>query len=402
MAIKLKVAHSAKELNDVFWLRHEVYVSEDGKFGGQPLPGEHIADRFDALPSVANIIAYDDDEPVGTLRLNLDSGGGLPSEEIYDFSHYRGQVQEGLDSQEARICSASMLAIRSHWHNRRDVIRAMFKLATGICHSWGATHVIATVNHDTVSIYERLGFGPLGERFWNEAIGNHIVPMGVVFELVYQWAFGALLSSTLDRFWLDAFSGHFERLLLSPGERLFTEGSGAEHAYIVDDGWIQVLRKDLDGNELTLATLSHGALFGEIALIDDRPRSATVVAGTHVELIQLSRHTFLESVKSNPTQAERLLRVFADRIRITDELAMVMAYAPETGRVRYALEQLKSSAVPDRKNRNVLVAKVGPEALAKAAGVDEHQVRCVLELEKQAGHLDYGGTHIRFLYPEQA
>ena len=163
-----------------------------------------------------------------------------------------------------------------------------------------------------------------------------------------------------------------------------------------------MLRKDPDGNELTLATLSHGALFGEIALIDDRPRSATVVAGTHVELIQLSRQTFLESIRANPAQAERLLRVFADRIRLTDQLAMVMAYAPETGRVRYALEQLRTSAVPDRKNKQVLIAKVGPEALARAAGVNEHQVRCVLELEKQSGHLDYGGNQIRFLCPGES
>lgn len=396
MSIKLKVAHSAPELNDVFWLRHQVYVMEDGKFGGKPLTGERIADRFDALPNVANIIAYDGTEPVGTLRLNSDSGGGLPSEENFDFSSYRRDLPGGFSSETAVICSASMLAIRSQWHNRRDVIKAMFKLATGICHSWGATHVIATVNHDTVSIYERLGFRPIAERRWIESIGNYIVPMGVLFDLVYQWAFGALLSSNLDRFWLEAYSGHFERMLLSPGERLFAEQDDAEHAYIVDEGWVQVLRKDAEGNELTLATLSHGALFGELALIDDRPRSATVVSGTHVELIQLSRQTFLESIRSNPDQVEKLLRVFADRLRVTDQLAMVMAYAPETGRVRYALEQLKSNAVPDRKNRGALMAKVGPEALARAAGVDEHDARWVLELEKQAGHLDYGGNVIRF------
>lgn len=397
MSVRLKVARSAEELNEVFWLRHEVYVVEDGKFGGRPLPGSRIADRFDALPMVANVIAYDGNEPAGTLRLNLDTGGGLPSEEIYDFSAHRQQLLDQSPGFDCVLGSASMLAIRRHWRGRRDVIKAMFKMATGIGHSWGATHGIATVNRDTVSIYERLGFEPLGDAVWVDAIGNYIVPMGGKFEAAYQWAFGELINANFDRFWLDAFSGHFERRLLSPGERLFTEGDNAEHAYIVDEGWIQVLRKDPDGNELTLATLSHGALFGELALIDDRPRSATVVAGSHVELIQLSRQTFLESVRSNPEQVEKLLRVFADRLRITDQLAMVMAYAPETGRIRYALEQLKTSAVPDRKSKGVLIAKFGPESLARAAGVNEHQVRCVLELEKQAGHLDYGGNQIRFL-----
>lgn len=402
MPIKLKVARSARELNGVFWLRHKVYVEEDGKFGGKPLHGERMVDRFDALPNVANIVAYDGDEPVGTLRLNLDCEGGLPCEEHYNFSDYRRQINAEFPGSAVRVCSASMLAIRAQWHNRRDVIKAMFKLATGICSSWQVTHVIATVNHDTASIFERLGFSALADRAWNDVIGNHIVPMGALFERIYQWAFGGLLTSELDRFWIEAFSGHFERQLLAPGERLFTEGEEAAHAYIVDEGWIQVLRKDADGNELTLATLSHGALFGELALIDDCPRSATAVGGTHAELIQLGRDTFLESIRSNPKLVEKLLRVFADRLRMTDQLAMVMAYAPEAGRIHYALKRLRSSAVPDRKNEGVYIAKVGPDLLARAAGVTEHDVRCVLEMEKQAGHLDYGASVIRFLHHEDA
>lgn len=397
MAIRLKVARTAKELDDVFWLRHEVYVVEDKRFGGRPLANQRITDHFDALPMVANIVAYDQEEPVGTLRLNLDTGCGLPSEDVYDFAAYRQELQKCYGTDHLSLGSAGMLAIREKWRCRRDVIKAMFKLATGIGHSWGATHGIATVNHDTVSIYERLGFKALNEPQWNEVIGNYIVPMAGEFEAAYLWAFGNLLNAKLDRFWLEAFSAHFERLLIAQGEQLFTEGDEAEHAYIIDNGWIQISRKDPEGHELTLATLSHGALFGELALIDESPRSATAIAGTHAELIQLNRQDFLESIKENPQQVERLLRVFAERIRRTDQLAMVMAYAPQTGRVKYALDQLRISAVPDLKDEDVLVARVGPAALAKVAGVREHEVRFVLELEKQAGRLDYGGNSIRFL-----
>ena len=157
----------------------------------------------------------------------MDMGGGLPSEELYDFSEYRHKLLEDQYPEAVMLGSASMLAIRRDWRGRRDVIRAMFKLATGIGHSWGATHGVATVNHDTVSIYERLGFEAVNESCWIESIGNYVVPMAGPFESAYQWAFGGLFNSNLDLFWLEAFSGHFERLLLSPGERLFSEADKA-------------------------------------------------------------------------------------------------------------------------------------------------------------------------------
>jgi len=86
-------------------------------------------------------------------------------------------------------------------------------------------------------------------------------------------------------------------------------------------------------------------------------------------------------------------------IRATDELAMIMTFAPQTGRVLFALNQLWNSALPDRKNPSVKVAKIGIQQIAKSAQVREDEVRRVLEIEKVKGNLDYGGRSIRFLRP---
>ena len=398
MATLVKMARTAREIDDVFALRHEVYVVEDGKFGGKPLPGARITDRFAAFPVVANIVAYEENEPVGTLRVCLDTGAGLAAGEHYDFSSYRAQVERVVSNGQPkpRFASAGMLAIREKWRRRRDVIQALMKLATGVCHSWGVTHVVATSNHDTTSIYEHLGFQPLADKVWVEAIGNFIVPMATPFDLPYRWAFGSLFESKLDRFWLDTFSANFERLLLGPGEWVFREGDAQGYAYIVDAGWVALSRKDPNAQELTLATLSRGALFGELALIDSQPRSASATAVTHVELIQLDRQGFMDTILKTQDGLENLLRVFAQRIRRTDELAMVMAYAPQTGRVHYALEQVRKAAVPDPRREGVSVAKVGPTALALSAGVREDEVRRILEMERSRGSLEYGERVVRF------
>ena len=89
MAIRITVASSQQEIDDALWVRHEVFVVEDGKFGGKPLPDARIIDRFDAFPHVWNIIAYDGAEPIATIRLTRENQLGLPAEKYYDFGEYR-------------------------------------------------------------------------------------------------------------------------------------------------------------------------------------------------------------------------------------------------------------------------------------------------------------------------
>jgi len=399
MAIRIKVARSAEELDNVFWLRHQVYVAEDKKFGDRGFPDQRISDRFDALPGVANIIAYDEDEPVGTIRVNLDSSVGLPSEKYFNFHPARLEVRKAVKKVKNKpiFVSAGMLAVRKNWMRRSNVIYALLKTATGILHSWGATHLIATVNHDTISMYGRLGFEALGEPRWVESIGNHVVPMIAEFKKTYEWAFGGLLDEESESFWLNTFSDCFERLLLPPGVQLFEEGMETDYAYIIDQGEVSISRRDSDGKELTLATLCKGELFGELSLLDGEPRSAGAITKSKVELIRLSRGDFSAAIDDDPRLLHRLVRLLVKRIRHTDELALVMAYAPQADRVKFALNKLRKSAIIDRKRPSAKLVRLGPSELAKTAGVREKEVRSVLEMERMEGHLEYGEKVIRFL-----
>jgi len=394
MAITIKVATTASELDDVYRVRYDVYVIEDGKFQGSDAGEARILDRFDAVSSAANIIAYEDGLPIATLRLNRDSDVGLPSETHFDFSGFRAEaVRTNAD---AVLVSCGMLAIREKWRRRRDVVQALFKMAIGIGFHWHTTHSIAAVNKDTVSMYGRMGYTELSEPVWVESIGNFIVPMVADYEQIHAWAFNGLLDSSLDRFWLDSFSSHFERILLSPGEVLFDQNDEADEAFIVDAGWVALSRLAMDGQELVIANLPRGALFGELGLLDGHPRSAKAVASSRVELIKFNRDTFNELVQRHSNVCDKLLKVFAQRIRNADELATVMAYAPQTGRVKFALNKLKKTAVPHRKDNTMLTLQISLEDIAKTAGVRGHEVRRVLELARQEGELDYSDRWIHF------
>ena len=401
MSIRIKVANTAKELDDVFKLRHEVYIQERGKFSSDKSDSLRIVDHFDTLPDVANIVAYEGGKAIATMRVNKDSLIGLPAEKYFDFSGALSQIRSTYrdsNGREPSIVSGSMLAIHKDWRHKKNVSFALLKTAAGVMYGWGATHAIATISEATLSLYVRFGFEVIDDPQWNESVGDTLVPIMAPTDKVFDWTFGSI-STKVSHFWLDNFCSEFERLLLSPGEVLFSQFEPATHAYAVDNGWVSISRVDPYNNEMVLANLSKGALFGELAIFDGESRDATATALMNTELIVIERNHMLDSIRENPEKLDQLLEHFARRIRETDNLAMVLAFAPQTSRVEVALNRLWRSAIPDRNKHNVRIAKVGPQHLAKTAQVREVEVRRVLEMKKSNGCLDYGDNVVKFLRP---
>ena len=399
MSIRLKVANTAQELDDVFRLRHEVFIQERGKFSSSSLDYPRIVDHFDTLPGVANVVAYEGSQAIATLRVNRDSPIGLPADEHYDFSDVRSRLElqyQDSTGQQPIFVSGSMLALHKDWRYKKNVIFALVKEAIGVMYSWQATHVMATISEESLSLYGRLGFEAIDEPLWSESVGDTLVPLLAPFDKVFDWAFGSI-STKVSHFWLDNFCTDFERLLLAPGEVIFSQHESADYAYAVDNGWVSISRTDPDGNEMILANLSKGALFGELAIFEGETRDATATAFVNTELIAIKRHHMLDIIRQNPDKLDQLLEHFARRIRETDNLAMVLAFAPQTQRVEVVLNRLWDSAVPDRKKPQTKIARVGPQQLAKTAQVRETEVRRVLEMKKARGCLNYGDNVVKFL-----
>ena len=400
MSIKLIVARTAKELDDVFKLRYEVYVLDKGRFSLDSSSNENksrIVDRFDTIPGVANIIAYDNNNPVACMRVNKDSDIGLPAEIHFDFSSARKKVAQDCKKKQITpvIVSGGMLAIREGSRNRRNIIHAMFKIAASIMRGFGATHVMASISEETLSLYGRIGFEVIGGANWCESIGDNLVPMLAPFEKVFKWSFGDVYGNG-DYIWLDGVNDYFERIVLSTGEVLFYQGDTADHAYVIEEGWMSISRTDKDDNEMVLSNISKGELFGELALFDHKPRSATATALTNVEVNVIPRKHLLEMIKENPEKMGKLLSYFAKRLRDMGDQAMMQVFAPQTARIQFELKKLWQSASPDRKRSDARIAKVGPKQIARSAHVHIEDVVTSLEHEKTEGNLEYSQKMIRF------
>jgi CRP/FNR family transcriptional regulator, cyclic AMP receptor protein len=98
------------------------------------------------------------------------------------------------------------------------------------------------------------------------------------------------------------------------GEVIFKEGDAADQLFVIKSGEVTIQ----SGNR-TLAELSTNHIFGEMALIDDAPRSATAVARTDVELVPISEKQFLFLVSQTPFFALKVMRVLARRLRATNK-----------------------------------------------------------------------------------
>jgi CRP/FNR family transcriptional regulator, cyclic AMP receptor protein len=99
------------------------------------------------------------------------------------------------------------------------------------------------------------------------------------------------------------------------GEIIFRQGDPAEELYIVKSGKVEIRL----GNRL-LDTLPELSIFGEMALIDHRPRSATAVAATDATVVPVSEKQFLFLVSRTPHFALNVMRVLAQRLRTTNSV----------------------------------------------------------------------------------
>ena len=112
--------------------------------------------------------------------------------------------------------------------------------------------------------------------------------------------------------------------ILKTGEVLFEEGEVGNVAFVVESGTIEICRVSGE-RQVILAELEKGSIFGEMALIDDQPRSATARASRETLVRQIGRKEFLEHLRSSPEAAFKMMQQFVAIIRnLNDKVCLDM------------------------------------------------------------------------------
>ncbi|HSE52258.1 MAG TPA: Crp/Fnr family transcriptional regulator [Gemmatimonadales bacterium] len=124
------------------------------------------------------------------------------------------------------------------------------------------------------------------------------------------------------------------------GSMILTQGDEGEALYLIRSGQVKVSVVAEDGREVILSVLGAGSFFGEMALLDDEPRSAHVFAMEESLLLSLRREDFRAQLAHSPELGIALLRELSRRLRRADDTITGLMLLDVNGRVAHLLLEM--------------------------------------------------------------
>ena len=170
--------------------------------------------------------------------------------------------------------------------------------------------------------------------------------------------------------------------------------------FIIADGQVKVSIVSEDGREVILSLLGEGAVFGELSLLDGKPRSANVVATQDTELYMVRRADFLQLIYTVPQIAVGLLAELAARLRKTDRKIEGLALLDVTSRISETLLQLADEQGSETEFGVSLEERPTHQQLASMSGTTRETVSRVLKRLEGQGYISSEGRSITILREE--
>lgn len=187
----------------------------------------------------------------------------------------------------------------------------------------------------------------------------------------------------------------------SKGEVIFHQGDVGTALYILRKGQVNIRLSSDDGKEVILALLDRGDVFGELALLDDEPRSTDAVAREEADLLSLQREDFRKFLDARPQVAMRLLSALSRLVRRVTQLVHDTTFLDARTRlVRVLLELAENQGRPSTEGV-VIAHKLTQSELANLCGLTRESTNKWLRFYVREGLLSYEGGQITLVKPER-
>jgi CRP/FNR family transcriptional regulator, cyclic AMP receptor protein len=169
------------------------------------------------------------------------------------------------------------------------------------------------------------------------------------------------------------------------GDIIFQKDDPGHSLFIVARGSVRIYVPSTQGADLTLAVLGPGAFFGDLSLLDGRPRSASAAALGDTNVVVLERNDFVAVIRTRPAAVMSVLSVVVRRLRDTDEMASDLAFLDVGGRLAKKLLELAATNGVKRSDGVLLDMAVTQEELANMIGVTRESVNRNLSIFRRVG-----------------
>ncbi|HEY3432127.1 MAG TPA: Crp/Fnr family transcriptional regulator [Rhodocyclaceae bacterium] len=158
------------------------------------------------------------------------------------------------------------------------------------------------------------------------------------------------------------------------GTVVVREGDRTDNIYFVVNGHLKVSVSDDEGREVILSILGPGELFGEMGVLDDNPRSATITATHSSDLVTISKADFQTCLLDNFDVSLYIMRGLAQRLRQADRKIESLALMDVFGRVARLLLDLSE----EEDGKRVIRKKMTKQDIAKMIGASREMVSRVM------------------------
>ena len=172
----------------------------------------------------------------------------------------------------------------------------------------------------------------------------------------------------------------------SPKEIIFCEFEPGNEFYFVQSGKVEIV-KIINNTEKTLDVLDVGDVFGEMAILEEAPRSASAITMTHVKLLRFHRDNFEALLQGNPQLAFKLLVVFSKRIYDAKRRLKILLLDEPQLKVMDVMNML-AEADPHLDLQEEITLKVTQQEIANWAGANMNDVQKVLTHLNQLGKIE--------------
>lgn len=192
---------------------------------------------------------------------------------------------------------------------------------------------------------------------------------------------------------LEALAANLQRKFFGRGEIIFHQGSPGYCLYIIESGAVRIYTLSESGQEISIIIFGPGDVIGELAILDNLPRSASAITMAPTRTYILYQDDFFNCVRLYPEIALNIMAALSAKIRYTTEYAESLAFMDVCGRVARKLLELSDQY-------GEINVRLTQTELASLVGSSREWVNKVLAAFRDRGLIEVKSGKIKILDPE--